>query len=281
MRGVEPVVEKPCRVIAVMSGGPDSFCYLVKWLVRGCDAHVISFNYGQKGSKELGAVKTLIERLSRIVSEKGWGRVVEHRVVDISFMRELWRGTQLTDESVKVEESYVPTVVVPIRNVLMATVAAAYAYTVLEQYRPAAVYILLGSHYNDVAPREDTWEPRYPDCSPECVEAMQLAFRLCHFRGMRRIEVWTPSREGLKKSENLKECFNLVGDLVYETWSCYLSEQFHCGRCESCKNRHAAFLEAGIPDCTIYEHPPGEGFTETAEGYVHKLCVDRFRIFKP
>jgi len=57
---------------------------------------------------------------------------VEHRVVDISFVRDLWRETQLTDESVKVEESYVSTVVVPIRNVLTATVAAAYAYTVLK-----------------------------------------------------------------------------------------------------------------------------------------------------
>ena len=68
--------------------------------------------------------------LSEISIQRGWGRVAEHRVVDISFMRDLWRGSKLTDDTIAVEESYKPSVVVPIRNVVMLSIATAYAYTI-------------------------------------------------------------------------------------------------------------------------------------------------------
>lgn len=266
-----------CDVVAIVSGGPDSFGYMLRWLARGCNVHALTFNYGQKAGKEVEVAKTLLSKAREIGREKGWGDIVEHRLIDISFMKKLWAGTQLTDEEVGIERDYSPSVVVPIRNVVMLSIAAAYAYTIMERNNSSRLVITYGAHGDDIKPRPDTGEPLYPDCSPECIEALQTAYRMCHFRSMRKLEIWSPSREGLRKHEMLRSTYELVGDLLYETWSCYLSGEHHCGRCESCVNRHKAFKRAGLPDCTKYEHPPGDPgeFVDMGGYYVHRECRNR------
>ncbi len=262
-------------VVAVMSGGIDSTSYLAQWLSRGYTAHVLTYNYGQKGSKEIEVAKRLVSEMGKMNIK---GRIAEFRVIDLSFMKELWKGTQLTDDVVGVESRYEATVVVPIRNVVLLSIATAYAYTI------NADYVIYGAHYDDALPRDDTGEPKYPDCSPECIESLQAAFRICHFRGQRRIEIWSPSREGLSKSENLRRGYEVLGNLIYGTWSCYLSGDHHCGRCESCVNRHEAFIKAGIPDCTTYEvYPkisPDDESLVIGGGYVSKACIEPTRSGK-
>ena len=37
------------------------------------------------------------------------------------------------------------------------------------------------------------------------------------------------------------------------TWSCYKGGAIHCGKCGTCVERREAFIEAGVPDPTVYE----------------------------
>ncbi|MEM3904417.1 MAG: 7-cyano-7-deazaguanine synthase, partial [Sulfolobales archaeon] len=86
-------------LVAIVSGGIDSISYLAQWLVKGYNAHVLTFNYGQKGVKEVSIAKYLVDEINKLGID---GKVLEFKVIDISFMRDLWRGLQLTDESVSV-----------------------------------------------------------------------------------------------------------------------------------------------------------------------------------
>lgn len=226
-------MEKRC--VAVVSGGPDSIGYAAIWKSRGYQIFPISFNYGQKGSKEIEVVKRLSDKL-------GFHRPV---FIDISSLRDIWKNTQLTDASVEVMENYSPSVVVPLRNGIFLMIAAAYAEQV------DAELLIYGAHLNDAALRQDKPEPLYPDCTPEFAKALEDAINRGRM-GSKSLSISSPAREGLTKASLLKNSYNLIGDAIYETWSCYLSGEFHCGRCESCNNRKKAFRDAGIIDKTKY-----------------------------
>ncbi|MEM4664032.1 MAG: 7-cyano-7-deazaguanine synthase, partial [Desulfurococcaceae archaeon] len=91
-----PTCTSGTRVVAIVSGGLDSFCLLVYWLSRGYSTHVLHFNYGDKASsREQRAVEELINDLNKLARVKNWGFVEKLLVLDMSFMKNLWRGTQL------------------------------------------------------------------------------------------------------------------------------------------------------------------------------------------
>jgi len=229
------------KVISVLSGGLDSISYSIA-CKKNAKLHPLIFDYGQKGRRE-------IEVAIKLSKELGFE---EPKVLDISFMLELWKGTQLTDDGVAVAESYTPSVVVPIRNAIFLTVATAYAYTL------EAEKVIYGSHIGDCRPSNDPeniWFASYPDCSPEFVIALEAALRIGHFRKSRGVEIWSPAREGKTKVDIIKTAHNLLkenSELLFSTWSCYRSGETQCGECESCRNRKAAFKEAGIDDLTRY-----------------------------
>lgn len=57
----------------------------------------------------------------------------------------------------------------------------------------------------------------------------------------------------LTKSQIAREGARLGVDFA-RTWSCYQGGALHCGRCGTCVERREAFIEAGLPDPTRYEH---------------------------
>lgn len=224
--------------VAVISGGLDSVGYAYLWKLKGYAIFPITFIYGQKGLKEVGVAKRLSAAL-------GFEKPLE---IDVSFMKGLWKGSQLTDEHVNVESTYKPNVIVPLRNAVFLVIAMAYAIMI------GADVVLYGATLSDCLLREDG-KPMYPDCALQFIESLERALNLGYFWKTGKVGIWSPSRESMTKSQLLRRSFEAIGDIVFETWSCYLSGNKHCGRCESCANRKKAFEEAGITDKTEYESP--------------------------
>lgn len=229
------------KAASTISGGIDSISYAVLWKSRGYTIYPVVFDYGQKGRKEVEVAKRICKALE----------FEEPLVLNVSSLKNVWFRTQLLDELMRVEKDYSPTVVVPIRNVVFLAIACAYALSI------EADIVTYGAHLNDITARGDTGEPLYPDCHPNVALMLEEIVKIAHFPvGTKKLEIWSPAREGFTKTQNLRRGYELLGDLIYETWSCYLSNSAHCGVCESCINRHRAFIEAEIPDKTRYqEHP--------------------------
>lgn len=218
--------------MVVFSGGLDSVCTCA-YLKSKYDLYGITFAYGQRASKELKTAKSLAKSL----------KLKKHKIVDISFMKDLYGKTNvLTSTTRPIPQKFNYSIVVPIRNAVFLSIASAWAFTL------NASLVAYGAHRGDVF---------YPDCRPSFSKKMELALNQGEIDGIKngirkKLRIWTPFDESLSKSELLKRGHEIVGDLLFRTWSCYSNTKLHCGRCESCNNRKAAFVKAKILDKTRY-----------------------------
>ncbi len=216
------------KAVCLLSGGPDSAAAAAVAKREGYELCCLSFNYGQIAAKEIESAKKIAKALG----------TKEHRVVDISFLRELYGPgiTALTDERMQMPEKFEQSVIVPFRNGILLAIAAGYASTV------GAEAIFYGAQGDDAR--------HYPDCRQEFVSAISRAIS----SGTEsKLAVRNPLG-GKTKAEVIKLAAEL-GVPLELTWSCYLNGGLHCGRCESCRNRKRAFAEAGIKDPTTYANP--------------------------
>jgi 7-cyano-7-deazaguanine synthase len=124
--------------------------------------------------------------------------------------------------------------IVPNRNMLLLATAGAYA---LSRDTHTVAY---AAHAGD--------HTIYPDCRPQFVSAMQLAFERCDF---------TPLTLHAPFLSITKADIVTLGASLHVpfalTYSCYEGREAHCGRCGTCTERKEAFQLAGVPDPTEYE----------------------------
>lgn len=204
------------------------------------ELHFITFKYGQRSKTELRKAETLASFLG----------VTDRKVVDISFMKDLYGSSNvLTDIQSNIPERFEYGIVVPVRNAIFISIAAAWAFSI------GAEVVAYGAHRDDI---------NYPDCRPEFVDSITKMVNLAEIDGIekamrKKVEVWCPAMDGMGKSDLLKIGYKILGDKLFETWSCYTDgvkltneDAVHCGVCESCMNRKKAFIEAGIEDKTKY-----------------------------
>ena len=158
-------------------------------------------------------------------------------------MKELYGSSNvLTDSTKEMPSRFHSNIIVPIRNAIFLTIGTAMAFSI------GATTLAYGAHLTD--------QP-YPDCRPEFARKLADVLNLADIDAINSkdhppIQIWSPAIEGLKKEEMLRISFGLMKEKIYDTWSCYLDLEKHCGRCESCNNRKLAFNLASIPDKTDY-----------------------------
>jgi 7-cyano-7-deazaguanine synthase len=187
----------------------------------------LSFNYGQRHSKELDVA-------AQVCADLG----IPHKVVDISAINSLMAASSLTSDIDIPEGHYAEEImkntVVPNRNMVLLSIAIAYAVSL------KAPEVYYDAHSGD--------HHIYPDCRPEFVHAMNEVSMIANYEP---VKIVTPF---LNSSKGDILAAGLVIQLDYSnTWTCYNGREKACGKCGACNERLEAFSEQGITDPLSYE----------------------------
>ena len=214
------------KIIVVYSGGLDSFTLLNEAIRSGKDISALSFDYGQKHSKELHFVEKFCTQES-----------IDSKIVDISSIKELFQGSSLTDDidipKGHYEDDSMKSTVVPNRNMILISLALGYAVT------KGAEEVWFGAHAGDHA--------IYPDCRPEFVEKMDSVARIANYSP---IAIKAPYIT-MSKTEILAIGLNMQLDYGL-TWTCYEGKDLACGSCGACHERLESFAANKVIDPIKY-----------------------------
>ncbi|MBK1879833.1 7-cyano-7-deazaguanine synthase QueC [Pelagicoccus mobilis] len=219
----------PKSVVAVYSGGMDSTVMLYRMQELGVEIKgALSVNYGQKHAKELDVAAEICRELG-----------IRHQVADLTALQVLFGKSSLTnlDEDVPeghYEEDQMKSTVVPNRNMVLLSVATAWAVSL------EAEAVAYAAHGGDHA--------IYPDCREEFAEALDKAIQLCDWSKVSLYRPFVKSNKAEIAAEGAR-----LGAKLERTWSCYKGGALHCGRCGTCVERREAFHLAGVEDLTTYE----------------------------
>ena len=216
--------------ICLVSGGMDSCVTAAIARAANDEVAFLHVSYGQRtAAREQRAFSDLADHF----------RVEKRLVASIEYLK-LIGGSSLTDERIAVAEANlasreIPTSYVPFRNSHLLAIATSWAEVI------GANRIYIGAVAEDSS--------GYPDCRPEFYEAFQQVIDV-GTKPETEIEIVTPIIH-LRKSEIVKRGLELRAPLEL-TWSCYVSDDVACGRCDSCALRLRAFAEAGVADPIRY-----------------------------
>ena len=219
------------KTLVILSGGMDSttlmYDELAKAKENGNSIEAVSFNYGQRHSKELGFAEATCKKLG-----------VSWTSIDLSHLKEILSGSALTSDSIDVPEGHyaadnMKATVVPNRNMIMLSIATGHAIV------RGAHRVAYAAHFGDHA--------IYPDCRKEFADALGKAIALCDWSEM---QLSRPYVE-IDKTEIVR-IGNKIGVPYEDTWSCYKGQELHCGNCGTCVERREAFALADVDDPTEY-----------------------------
>ncbi len=213
------------KVICVLSGGLDSTTLLYQLLHEGREVKCISFNYGQKHSRELEMAKKTCSKLG-----------LEHKIIDISFMRDIASNSSLTGTIDTPHGHYeadnMKLTVVPNRNMIMMSIAIGWAVNL--GYDAIAVGVHAGDHHI------------YEDCRPIFIQQMKEVALIANASP---IAIFAPFLN-MDKGD-IATLGKLLMVPYEDTHTCYEGTEIPCGQCGSCQERAEAMKKANIIDPVI------------------------------
>jgi len=220
------------RAVVLLSGGLDSATTLAVAREEGYECFALSFDYGQRHTRELESAK-------KVAASLGAAR---HLTLKLD-LRAIG-GSALTDDievpKARSDEAIgtgIPVTYVPARNTIFLSHALAWAEVLGSQD------IFIGVNALDYS--------GYPDCRPEFIEAFERLSNLATQAGVEgksRFRVHTPLIT-LTKAKIVARAHELGVDLSL-TWSCYAPapDGRACGLCDSCVLRKKGFDGARLTD---------------------------------
>lgn len=218
----------PEKALLLLSGGMDSTTLLWWMRDRGIpEIHTLSIDYGQRHAVELASSAAL----SRLAGARS------HRCLELDLGQ--IGGNPLTDAGLAVpaaEQKQQVRTVVPYRNMLFVTLAAAWAET-------------QGIRHLYISPVRDDYAA-YRDCRREFYDALEAALRLGATQEV-ELCIHTPFVE---KWKGEVVAIGLSLNVPYaQTHTCYEGRRPACGCCDACAERIAAFRANSVPDPLEYE----------------------------
>jgi 7-cyano-7-deazaguanine synthase len=232
-----PIVDaKEPDGVVIVSGGLDSITTVYRMVqVHNATPHLISFDYGQRHSKELDYALACAERLglrwslvelstlTDLISNSAL--TSQGRIIDDPDQPGYKMGSEILVPEGHYSEDNMAITVVPNRNMVMISIAAAIA--VNNKYK----YVAAGMHAGDHA--------QYPDCRPGFLKSVRETIMWANEGFIDpNFELLTPYIR-LSKNDIAADAYRF-GVPLHMTWSCYKGGAIHCGRCATCVERQEA-----------------------------------------
>jgi 7-cyano-7-deazaguanine synthase len=215
------------KAVVLLSGGLDSATVAAQAIADGYDLIALSLQYGQRHDREILAAQQVAAHLG----------IQDHFILSVDLAQ--WGGSALTDAAIAVpqeglQSGEIPITYVPGRN----TVFIAIALSLAEAKGAQAIY--LGINAVDYS--------GYPDCRPAYLSAFQ---QLAMLSSKASLEGNAPSLIAplvLDSKVDIVHRALAFGIPIELTWSCYQGDVDPCGRCDACRIRDKALIEAGRAD---------------------------------
>lgn len=213
------------KAIILLSGGLDSLVSLASIYQQTREILALTFNYGQKS---FNSEKLASEKIAQFYN-------IQYKIVDLPWLSEISTSSLNTDVAVpilnldKLDDASITSnssksVWVPNRNGLFVNIAACFAEA--NGYNT----IIIGANKEEAA--------TFKDNTIQFVNAINSSFE----NSMNEKVILEAPLINLTKDEIVKLGIklNIPFELLH---SCYLENDLHCGKCESCQRLKRALLQ--------------------------------------